>query len=144
MGVFPGMATGASSMRNAADQIQVIGNNLANANTPGFKRSVARTSESVAFKLPSIGGNASGQVNQIGRGANRPTVQKVLTQGTASRTGLPLDVAIEGTGFFVLKDAISNQLSYARDGSFALDNNRTLIHKGTGLLVQSFGVGLRR
>ncbi len=141
MGVFPGLATGASSLKNAAQQIQVIGNNIANTNTPGFKRSRATTSE--AFYATLQGTLYIQGENQVGNGAGQVIVQKIFSQGNATPTGEPLDSAIEGRGFFILSDpsdptGVKN--SYTRDGSFRLDNTRTLIHPGTGRKVRAFGV----
>ena len=75
MGIFPGLTTGASSMQNASDQIQVIGNNLANVSTPGFKRSRALTKDAFYSTL-------TGSLNQqIGHGANHPVVSNASEEG---------------------------------------------------------------
>ena len=81
--------------------------------------------------------------NQVGNGAGQIIVQKMISQGTAKPTEEPLDSAIEGSGFFILSDPIDPtgvKKSYTRDGSFRLDNTRTLIHVGTGRKVQAFNV----
>jgi flagellar hook protein FlgE len=139
MGVFPGLSTGASSMRNASDIIQVIGNNIANTNTPGFKRSRATTSEAFYANLTSALGSKGN--TQVGNGANEVIVQKIITQGNTKPTDNPLDVAVEGSGYFVLADPLDpTQQFYTRDGSFSLDSTGTLLHKGTGKNVRAFTV----
>lgn len=126
-------------MRNASNIIQVLGNNIANANTPGFKRSRATTSEAFYSNLSSETG--SKDKTQVGNGASQVIVQKIITQGNTKATGQPLEVAVEGSGFFVLADALDpTQQFYTRDGSFSLDSTRTLFHKGTGKNVQAFTV----
>lgn len=139
MGVFPGLSTGASSMRNASNIIQVIGNNIANANTSGFKRSRASTSEAFYVNLSSATG--SRDKTQVGNGAGQVIVQKIITQGNTKATGNPLDMAVEGSGFFILSDPLDpTQQFYTRDGSFSLDSTGTLFHRGTGNNVQAFTV----
>lgn len=139
MGVFPGLSTGASSMRNASNIIQVIGNNIANANTSGFKRSRATTSEAFYVNLSSATGSRN--KTQVGNGAEQVIVQKIITQGNTKATGNPLDMAVEGSGFFVLSDPLDpTQQFYTRDGSFSLDSVGTLFHRGTGKNVQAFTV----
>ncbi len=134
MGLFPGLSTGASSMQNASDQIQVIGNNLANVSTPGFKRSRALTNDAFYSTL-------TGSLNQqIGHGANHVAVQRIVTEGSTRATGNALDMAIGGGGFFVLSDPVNSNQFFTRDGSFTLDNTNTLIHNGTGNFVQGFPV----
>lgn len=135
MGVFPGLTTGASSMKNASNQIQVIGNNLANVSTNGFKRSRALSTDAFYSTLA----NTMGQ-QQVGNGANPVTVQRLVSQGNTTPTGNPLDAAIEGAGFFVLADPTSGGQFFTRDGSFSLDNTGTLIHGKTGHQVQGFPV----
>jgi len=140
MGVFSGLSTGGSSILNAARQIQVIGNNIANANTPGFKRSRATTSEAF-YNTLSLSNGYSVDKSQVGNGASHVLIQRLITQGDTQITGVPLDTSIEGKGFFVLKDArdpAGQNLVYTRDGSFSLDNTRTLVHKGTNQAVQAF------
>ncbi len=142
MGVFPGLATGASSLSNASQIIKVIGNNIANVNTPGFKRSRATTSEAFYSTLAASNGIQVDK-SQVGNGAGQVNIQRIITQGNNKSTGITLDVAIEGAGFFILKDITDpagQRLLYTRDGSFDLDNNRTLIHKATKNTVQAFTV----
>ena len=142
MGVFPGLATGASSLSNASQIIKVIGNNIANVNTPGFKRSRATTSEAFYSTLAASNGIQVDK-SQVGNGAGQVNIQRIITQGNNKATGITLDVAIEGAGFFILKDITDpagQRLLYTRDGSFDLDNNRTLIHKATKNTVQAFTV----
>jgi len=134
MGLFPGLTVGASSLENASNAIQVIGNNIANLSTPGFKRSRAVGSEAFASFL--VGG---GPGDQIGHGANIPAVQRLVTQGTVLTTGNPLDLAVEGAGWFILKTPTDAGPVFTRAGNFQLDPTGVLLH-GSGKRAQGFAI----
>ncbi len=103
-----------TGMQAAMSNMDVISNNIANANTGGFKKSVA----SFADIFPS-GNDASGA--QIGIGVTLDSVQQNFSPGGYQSTGLPGNMAISGSGFFVLRDGASGQVSYSRYGNFELD-----------------------
>ncbi len=112
---------------NAADQnLQVIGNNVANSGTVGFKSSTAQFSAVFANSL------AGGGNNQIGSGTSVSAVMQNLSQGNITTTNNPLDLAINGQGFFRMSN--NGTISYSRDGQFQLDKN--------GYLVNSAGQNL--
>lgn len=134
MSVFPGLSIGANSMENAANALQIVGNNLANLNTPGFKRSRAMQSTAFSSLLPA--GSAG---NQIGHGALGIQSQRVVTQGANERTGVHTDVAIDGNGWFILRNPATTEVLYSRAGNFQLDGNRFLVHT-SGARVQGFEV----
>lgn len=115
--------TGLSGLNASAKNLDVIGNNIANANTVGSKVSRAEFSAVVASAIgPSGGGGAAGE----GIGVQVSTVSQQFAQGTINITGNNLDCAVNGGGFFelTLKDGSS---AYTRDGQFKLDSKGNLI-----------------
>jgi flagellar hook protein FlgE len=104
---------GLSGLNAAARNLDVIGNNVANNGTVGAK--VARAEFSDAF-ANSLGGSGS---NQIGIGVTVSSVAQQFTQGDIATTNNPLDVAIDGAGFFQL--STNGSLSYTRNGQFKVD-----------------------
>jgi flagellar hook protein FlgE len=113
--------TGLSGLSVASSSLDVIGNNIANANTVGMKYS--RT-EFAALVAGSLG--AGGGANGAGIGASVAAIAQQFTQGNINITGNNLDVAINGSGFFqvTLPD---QSLAYTRDGQFKLDSSGNLI-----------------
>jgi len=129
--------TGLSGLRAHQRYIDVIGNNLANVSTPGFRGARATFSDILSFTTrPGSGPTGSfGGLNptQVGLGANVSTIDIDTNQGTFADTGRPLDVAIQGKGFFTLTDGV--QTFYTRVGSFGIDGNRDLVDLRTGYRV---------
>ena len=130
--------TAATGM-NAQDlNVSVIANNLANVNTTGFKRSRADFQDLLYQNLRVVGAlsNTGNQVPtgiQLGLGVKTAAVQKVFLQGDAVQTNNPLDIAIQGAGFFQITQP-DGTLAYTRAGSMKLDN--------TGAIVTSDGLRL--
>lgn len=115
--------TGLSGLNASAKNLDVIGNNIANANTVGAKASRAEFAAVVAAAIgPSGGGGAAGE----GIGVQVATVSQQFSQGTINITGNALDCAVNGGGFFelTLPDGSS---AYTRDGQFKLDANGNLV-----------------
>jgi flagellar hook protein FlgE len=135
--VSTALYTGLSGLRVHQTYIDVIGNNLANVSTPGFRGSRATFSDILSFTVRSGSGPSGtfGGINplQIGTGAIMATVDTDLNQGTLQDTGRSLDVALQGRGFFTLTNG--TQTFYSRVGSFGIDANRTLVDLRTGLRV---------
>ena len=124
-------STALSALNADSSAIDVVGNNLANLNTTGFKDSKAEFSDLMAQQLGS--GSGSGQV---GLGVGQLAAVQDFQQGSITTTGGALDAALQGNGFFVVKDSSNNQL-YTRDGSFQLDSTGNLITAG-GQSVQGW------
>ena len=101
---------GLSGLNATSKNLQVIGNNIANANTYGSKAARAEFSDMYASALNGAG------VNNIGIGTNLATVAQQFTQGTIKSTDNPMDLAINGTGFFQVTDGKS-PISYSRNGA---------------------------
>lgn len=117
---------GLSGLNAASQDLEVIGNNVANASTVGFKGSQAQFADVFAASLGGAG------TSQIGIGAKVATVAQQFTQGNISVTNNPLDMAINGPGFFVLNGV--NGTGYSRNGQFQLDKS--------GYIVSSTGQNL--
>lgn len=106
--------TGISGLNANGLALSVIGDNIANANTIGFKASRANFGDILSQTL----GGASAM--QVGRGTMIIDIQKMFTQGTLETTSNPLDLAIEGDGFFVVRQ-LNGPTYYTRAGQFRLD-----------------------
>jgi len=130
MGIQSAMYSGVSGLNTNSQAMSVIGNNLANTNTVGFKG--ART---IFSDLLSSSINGSGGFSQVGRGVNVSKVDNLYSQGTFEATESSTDVAIEGDGFFLLKEAGDNTTYYSRAGAFRFDENGYLVNP-EGLRVQ--------
>ena len=105
---------GLSGLNAASKNLDVIGHNIANSNTVGFKASRAEFAEMVASAIGSAGGSGAGI------GVETANVAQQFTQGNLNITGNSLDVAINGNGFFMLKLPDQTQ-AYTRAGNFKLD-----------------------
>ncbi len=106
--------SGLSGLNAASQYLDVIGNNVANSSTVGFKQSRILFTDVYANSL-----NGSG-ASQVGIGTKVAAIEQDFTQGAISTTSNPLDIAVTGKGFFRLSD--NGTLSYARNGQFHLDN----------------------
>jgi flagellar hook protein FlgE len=125
---------GSSGLIGFSKQLETISNNVANLNTPGFKGSTSQFSA-----LFSGGGASAGNNSGAKTGAGMAMLPSAVdfAQGQVSQTGSDLDVAIDGRGFFVLKDDAGNLL-YTRDGRFSFDDKGVLVNTD-GAHVQSLG-----
>jgi flagellar hook protein FlgE len=112
-------------------KLNVIGNNLANINTIAFKESTVNFSDLVS---QSVGGSSANPM-QVGLGVTTGSISPTFSQGGIENTGVPTNVAIQGSGFFVIGDA--NSRSYTRAGDFSFDTTGTLV-TSDGLPVQGF------
>jgi len=110
---------GLSGLNIAAKNLDAIGNNIANASTVGYKSARAEFADVFAASLAGGGGT------QVGIGAKVAAVRQQFTQGNIATTSNPLDVAINGAGFFRL--STNGTVSYSRNGQFSLDRNGFLI-----------------
>ncbi|MBU9562411.1 flagellar hook protein FlgE [Burkholderia multivorans] len=121
-----GYQQGLSGLAGASNALDVIGNNIANANTVGFKSSTAQFSDMYANSI------ATSVNTQIGIGTALASVQQQFGQGTINTTNSSLDVAINGNGFFQMSN--NGTITYTRDGTFQRDKN--------GYIVNSQGLNL--
>lgn len=127
---------GLSGLNAASKNLDTIGNNVANASTVGFKSSQAVFADVYASSLSGAGGL------QIGIGTKVDAVRQQFTQGNITVSSNPLDIAINGGGFFRLSD--NGSVSYSRNGQFQLDKNGFIVTADgkhlTGYTVAAGGV----
>lgn len=121
--------------------IAVIGNNIANADTNGFKAAdvLFSTQLSQTLSIGSAPTSTNGGTNpqQIGLGSQIAAIQTDFSQGSITNTSIPSDLAIQGNGFFILNS--SQGPVYTRDGDFTLSSNNQLVNSA-GDAVQGYGV----
>lgn len=133
------MYSGVSGLRIHQTKMDIIGNNIANVNTVGFKSSRVTFSEVFSQTIQGASGASenSGGRNpmQIGLGASISSIDFDMTEGAAQRTDNPLDLKIEGDGFFVLSDVTGNKFS--RAGAFRIDLAGNLV-SAEGLSVMGW------
>jgi flagellar hook protein FlgE len=133
--------SGVSGIQQFQEKMDVIGNNIANVNTTGFKS--ARVDFADAFsdtlrQSSSATGTSSGTPSlQIGSGVSTSAVRNIYTQGAITTTGYQTDMAISGDGFFVVKDPLTQAAFVTRAGNFRLDANNFLV-TDSGMRVQGF------
>lgn len=131
--------TAATGMLAQQSNMDVIANNIANVNTNGFKRSRAEFEDLVYHNLKDPG-EASGLNSitptgvQTGLGVRTAAVQKDFTTGSAVITSNPLDLQIEGPGFFQVRTP-DGEISYTRDGAFKKDASGRLVDKNGNTLI---------
>ena len=113
--------TGISGLTVYGNALSVIGNNIANINTVGFK--TARVSFADLYSM-ALTNSAVGQL-QVGRGVRMSSIDQLFTQGAMESTGSATDMGIQGDGFFVLSDGTGN--SYSRAGNFVFDKDGCLV-----------------
>jgi flagellar hook protein FlgE len=126
------MDSGVSALEQFQQQINVIANNIANVNTVGFKQADVNFADTLSETL---GSNSVGST-QIGTGVTTASITNDFsTPGTLSSTGIQSDLAIEGNGFFVVKDPVSGNTYATQDGTFSIDQNGYLVTSG-GMRLQ--------
>lgn len=123
MGISSAMYSGVSGLNINSQAMSVIGNNLANTNTIGFKGSRTVFSDLLSSTIFGSGG-----ASQVGRGAGVSRVDSIFSQGTFETTESDTDLAIEGNGFFMLKEIGNNTTFYSRAGAFRFDAQGYLVN----------------
>jgi flagellar hook protein FlgE len=114
-----------SGLHQFQNELDVIGNNIANSNTLGYKSSRTEFEDSFAQTLRAASGGSTGV--QVGSGVGTGGVRNLFTQGTVSSTGLASDLAINGDGFFIVKDVVSGEEFATRAGNFRLTTDGYLV-----------------
>lgn len=131
------MYSGISGMKGFQNKLDVIGNNIANVNTFGFKKGRVTFKDMVSQQISGASAAAGGlggtNPKQVGLGSQISSIDTIHTQGSLQTTARPLDLGISGDGFFVLKKG--NDTVYTRSGNFYLD--------ATGNVVNSDGYYLQ-
>ncbi|MCA9015649.1 MAG: flagellar hook-basal body complex protein, partial [Planctomycetaceae bacterium] len=141
MGLTSALNTSLGGLALNETSIDVLGNNIANAGTNGFKASnvLFTTQLSRTLSVGSRPTTTNGGTNprQIGLGALSASIRKDFTQGSVTNSTSPADLAIQGEGFFIL-DSPDGQV-YSRNGNFEL-NSQSLLTNQSGFKVQGYGV----
>lgn len=133
------MYSGISGMKNFQTKLDVIGNNIANVNTYGFKKgrvTFKDTMNQMISGATAATENRGGKnPTQVGLGSTLATIDTIHTGSSLQTTGRSLDLGIDGDGYFVVRQG--NSEMYTRAGNFYLDDNGTLVNSD-GLNVQAF------
>ncbi|MBO4758678.1 MAG: flagellar hook protein FlgE [Spirochaetaceae bacterium] len=131
---------GVSGMQNHQTRMDVIGNNVSNVNTTGFKRGRVNFQDMISQQLSGAAKptNEVGGVNpkEVGLGVTVASIDTIFTQGNLQTTGVSTDIAIQGNGFFILKNG--EETFFTRAGTFGLDKDGTLVNPANGLRVQGY------
>jgi flagellar basal-body rod protein FlgG len=122
--MFRSLNVAATGMAAQETQLDTIANNLANANTYGYKRQDARFEDLLYQNDRGAAQNADGTVaptgTQVGTGVRVAATTRSFSQGSLDQTGNPLDLAVQGQGFFAVTNT-DGTIAYTRSGSFQLD-----------------------
>lgn len=136
MGIYNALYTSASGLSAFGNAISVVGDNIANVNSLGFK------SQNVNFADvfgQTVGVTKSSIANQVGNGVSIGSITRDMSQGSVETTSTSTDMAINGTGMFVLKDPSSGSTVYSRAGAFITDNTSNLVN-AQGYQVQGWAL----
>ncbi len=132
--------SGVSGLQNHQTRMDVIGNNISNVNTTGFKKNrvnfqdlIYQSRQGASRPREEVGG-----VNpqQVGLGMQVSSIDTIHTQGSLQSTGVKSDLAVQGSGFFVLQEG--DQQLFTRDGTFGIDESGTLVNPANGMRVQGW------
>ncbi len=132
--------SGVSGLQNHQTRMDVIGNNVSNVNTTGFKRGRVNFQDMIYQMMqgPARPREEVGGINpqQVGLGMRVGSIDTIHTQGSLETTGVRSDLALQGNGFFVMRDG--DERFYTRDGSFGVDSEGILVNPANGMRVQGW------
>ena len=138
MAIIRSIYAGISGLRTHQAFLDVVGNNIANVNTIGFKAGRITFEETFSLTLASaqMPNNRLGGVNplQLGLGTNIGSIDTLVSQGTLETTEQTTDLALQGNGWFILSDKINQY--YTRSGAFQFDAQGSLVNPNNGSRVQ--------
>ncbi len=146
MALIGSLNSGISALRNFARGLEVIGNNIANVNSVAFKSATTKYTDSFSQFLakpsssPSDGNGSNTSASQIGMGVEISGIQSNFLQGALSSTGQTSDLAVEGQGFFQVRNVPDNKVFATRAGDFRTDN-RSFLVSNDGYRVQGMSGG---
>jgi len=132
MALLNSFNSGVAGIRTFSKSLEVIGDNIANVNSTGFKGSRVTNQDNFSLTLqPSSAGegaeNPGMNSMQVGTGSSVASISQQFNQGVLSTTGGPADLGITGKGFFKVQDPDTQEFYYTRAGDFRLDNNGNLL-----------------
>ncbi len=131
MTILSSLYSGVSGLTTNGNALSIIGDNIANVNTIGFKTSRPTFADVMASSLAGAGSK------QIGQGARLSSIEVQFTQGSFQTTSNPTDLSIDGKGFFMLQD--DNGVYFTRAGQFHFEKSGDLVNP-SGIRVQGYGV----
>jgi len=134
MALSSALFSGISGLSNLGSAMQIIGDNIANVNTVGFKGSSFTFQDLLSQAMFTRAGTS-----QVGRGTALSDIYATFEQGSFESTGNTTDLAIGGDGFFAVREHTSNSLFYTRAGNFRFDKDGNLVNP-EGYVVQGWGV----
>jgi flagellar hook protein FlgE len=132
MSVTSSFYSGLSGLDTHATAMRVIGDNIANLHTTGFKNSSVHFEDVLGVSLTGVSGGS-----QTGAGVKVSTVDANFIQGSLMTTDVSTDVAVNGKGFFVLQDPLTDEMFYTRAGHFQIDNRGYYVNP-QGYQVQGY------
>ena len=140
MALLNSFSSGVSAVKTFGKSLEVIGDNIANVNTTGFKgsRVTNQDNSSQTFQIGTAANGTSGGTNslQIGTGTNVAGISQQFTQGVLNSTGGPADLGIAGQGFFKVSNPLTSEFYYTRAGDFHLDDQGNLLtNQGYNVLM---------
>ena len=131
MALLNSFNSGVSAVKTFSKSLEVIGDNIANVNTTGFKGSRVTNqdsfSETLTRSAPANGDIPGSNTMQIGQGTSVASVSQRFTQGVLSSTGGPADLGVSGKGFFKVQNPETQDFYYTRAGDFRLDDTGNLL-----------------
>ncbi len=136
------LGSGVAALRSFSRGLEVLGSNIANSSTVGYKGTRIEYGESFnnILQRSAAGSGSSSSTNQVGTGVGVQTTQGVFTQGNVTDTGIPSDIAISGSGYLQVSDPSDGSSYITRAGNLRIDNNGYLVTQG-GLRVQGLAGG---
>ncbi|MBW1708847.1 MAG: flagellar hook protein FlgE [Deltaproteobacteria bacterium] len=134
MSISAAMYTGVTGLKTMGTALSVIGNDIANVNTVGYKEAQVQFMDLLSQSISTTAGSS-----QIGKGVTLGTVNNVFSQGSFVDSEEDTDLAINGDGFFIISDPDTNSTFYTRAGNFTLDNEGRLITPH-GYTVQGWSI----
>lgn len=134
MSLSSSLFTGTSGLKNMGNALQVVGNNISNLNTIGFKKGRTTFADTLYESVATQAGSA-----QMGRGMAVGSVSQNFAQGSFESTGNTTDLSIGGEGFFVMRQSNSENTFYTRAGNFFFDKAGQLVNP-EGYIVQGWNL----
>ncbi|MBW1861692.1 MAG: flagellar hook-basal body complex protein, partial [Deltaproteobacteria bacterium] len=132
MALSSALFSGISGLSTLGNAMQIIGDNIANVNTVGFKNSTFTFQDLLSQSISTMSGTS-----QVGRGTALGDIYSSFTQGSFESTGNTTDLAIGGDGFFAVRESESENLFYTRAGNFRFDKDGYFINP-EGYVVQGW------
>lgn len=134
MSITSALYMGVSGLNTHGIAMSVIGNNIANVNTIGFKAGRVTFEDILSHTVAT-----SGSSGQLGGGSTLGDISAIFSQGSLQTTSRVTDLAISGAGFFMVKNPDTGGVFYTRSGAFSFDKNGNLVDPA-GFIVQGWGV----